>query len=169
MPILIGEVADAAFATRFRQVILNGDINHIPRISYPKDDEIALHPASRVRQLSSPQAHFLLRTTLAYLHGRYHIVRSGAIKRLLDQYLRDSSSLDIVSRSKLYAIFALGELYSSRFRGPDQDAPGLVFFRSATEAYGLLQERPTMYRLRRDLATAGKDPVPLPSFAAPTR
>ncbi|KAL4907190.1 hypothetical protein BDW74DRAFT_189723 [Aspergillus multicolor] len=128
-PIWIGEIADAAFATRVRQVLLKTETNHIPRISYPRDDEITIRAGSSVRTLGSAQAQFLLRTALAHLQGRYHIVRRGAVKRLLNQYLRDLRSLDVAS---------------SHFRGPEQDAPGLDFFRNATEGYGLLQERPSI-------------------------
>ncbi|KAE8410955.1 hypothetical protein BDV36DRAFT_103879 [Aspergillus pseudocaelatus] len=144
MPILIGEAADAAFATRVRQALLRRDTEHIPRVSYPKDEDISWHASNPPRRLSSAQARFLLRTTLTHLQGCYHIVRKSAVTRLLDQFLREPSSLDMITRSKLYAIFALGELYSSRFRRSDQDIPGQDFFQSAMEAYGLLQERPSI-------------------------
>ncbi|KAI0899103.1 fungal-specific transcription factor domain-containing protein [Annulohypoxylon nitens] len=144
IPIFIGELADPAFATRFRQIISKDPLNHIPRTNYPNSDQIMVLMDSGLPKLSHTHARFLLRTALSYLEGHYHIVRKSAASVLLDRYMHEPALLALLSRCKIHALFALGELFSSRYGSSTKEAPGLSFFSYATKAYGLLYERPSI-------------------------
>lgn len=142
--ILIGESADAAFATRFRQILSDTATNHIARTSYPVIEHTMPSTSVQCPQLSMSQARFFVRTAMAYFTGHYHIVRESAIQGLLELYVKKPETLDPLSSSKLFALFALGELHSSHSSSLKVDAPGLRFFRHASKVYGFLQERPSV-------------------------
>ena len=57
-PILIGEAADAAFATRFRQAIF--DANHIPRTSFATDEKLVSLANSHCQWPAPSRARFLV-------------------------------------------------------------------------------------------------------------
>ena len=42
MPIHVGEAADAAFATRFRQAVSGVPVDHIPRTDYALDRDLVM-------------------------------------------------------------------------------------------------------------------------------
>lgn len=140
IPILIGEVADPAFATRIRQTISKRPQNHIPRTAYPANDPV---PNCVLPELNHVHARFLLKTALAYFDGRYHIVRKSATWSLFGKYIQAPASLDPLSKCKISALFAFGELYSSQGKTSPDGVPGMVFFKDASKAYGALHERPT--------------------------
>ncbi|KAH7123453.1 fungal-specific transcription factor domain-containing protein [Dactylonectria estremocensis] len=142
LPILIGEVADAAFATRFRQLLTNDTLNHIPRISYPGYDQITELAQTECPRPSPTHARFLFRVALKSLDESFHIVRNSRVWELLEQSLQAPQSVDLLSDCKLTALLALGELYSSRCQTQETKTPGLAYFSHASKAYGLLQERP---------------------------
>lgn len=142
VPILIGEVADAAFATRFRQVLTRSTLNHIPRIDYPGVDQISELACYDYPKPSPTQARFLIRTAMANIDGYFHIVRKSDISTLLTHFLQSQEQLDPLSVCKMLALFALGELYSSHCVTGDRTIPGLIYFSHAQKAYGRLLERP---------------------------
>ncbi|VUC25509.1 unnamed protein product [Clonostachys rosea] len=151
VPILIGEVADAAFATRFRQVLTDQPLNHIPRVSYPSDEHIAEPSKSGPPQISPTHARFLTKVALRFLDGCYHIVRESSVCELLSQFLQGPSTLDMLSTCKIYGILALGELFSSRCQTQATGTPGLVYFSHASKAYSVLQERPGIEAIETSL------------------
>ncbi|RAH84513.1 hypothetical protein BO86DRAFT_397346 [Aspergillus japonicus CBS 114.51] len=140
IPILIGEVADPAFATRIRQTISTRPQSHIPRTAYPADD---LVPDCAIPKLNHVHARVLLKTALAYFDGRYHIVRKSATWALFEKYIQAPASLDPLSKCKIFALFAFGELCSSQGKSSSDGVPGMAFFKEASKAYGVLHERPT--------------------------
>ena len=144
MPIIIGEVANAVFATRVRQVLTGTTLNHVPRTSYPSDAEVAELSSLPCPRIAPTQARFLVRAALKFLQGQFHIVRNSSVWELLEQYIRVPQSLGPLSRWKVLAVLALGELYSSSFQSPGARAPGLAYFAHASRAYGFLQERPSV-------------------------
>ncbi|KAI3334256.1 fungal-specific transcription factor domain-containing protein [Ustulina deusta] len=144
VPILIGEIADAAFATRCRQALSITKPNHEPRISYPKDDQIAALAQLDCPMPNPTQARFLLQTALAHIDARFYLVRRSAVWSLCEEFLFNRESLSTVSRCKVLALFALGELLSSRCSNPALEIPGLAHFSHASKVYGILQERPSV-------------------------
>ncbi|KAI1451905.1 fungal-specific transcription factor domain-containing protein [Annulohypoxylon moriforme] len=142
VPILIGEVADAAFATRFRQLLKGQALGHIPRISYPGNDQIAELACNGCPRPPPTYAHFLIRAALKGLDGLFHIVQNSYVWELLKQFLQTPQSINSLSECKILALFALGELYSSRSQTQSTRIPGLAYFSHASRAHGKLEERP---------------------------
>jgi hypothetical protein len=142
VPILIGEVADAVFATRLRQLITGKTLSHIPRIAYPAHDRILELAKIEIPHPRASHARFLLRVALKFLEGSFHIVRKSLVSDLLEQFLRLPQSLDSLSTCKIFALLALGELHSSRFQNPETQLAGLAYYGHASRAHGLLEERP---------------------------
>ncbi|KAH7463272.1 hypothetical protein FOMA001_g18160 [Fusarium oxysporum f. sp. matthiolae] len=144
IPILIGEVADAAFATRFRQLLTNQALNHTLRTSYPGKDQTTKFVQIDCPFPNSTHARFLIRVALKSLEGSFHICRNIRVWELLEQYLQSPHTFEPLSRCKLLALFALGELYSSSCQIQDTATPGLAFFTHACQTYDMLRERPSV-------------------------
>ncbi|EKJ72020.1 hypothetical protein FPSE_07807 [Fusarium pseudograminearum CS3096] len=144
IPILIGEVADAAFATRFRQLLTNQALHHTLRVSYPENRQIMALIQAECLFPRPTNARFLVRVALKSLDGYFHILRNSRVWELLEQSLQALHTVDSISQCKLMALFALGELYSSSCRAQETATPGLAFFSHASKAHGLLQERPSV-------------------------
>lgn len=142
LPILVGEVADAAFATRFRQLITHNTLNHIPRISYPEHNQINDLAQAECPQPNPIDRRFLVRVALKRLDGSFHIVQNSRVWELLEQHLQAPNLVDTLSECKLNAIIALGELYSSHCQTQVKKPPGLAYFSHASRVCGLLHERP---------------------------
>ncbi|KAJ3949286.1 uncharacterized protein N0V96_000401 [Colletotrichum fioriniae] len=145
-PILIGEVADAAFSTRFRQVISDPyapQPRHMLRVNYAPDAELmALVKSSDVAWPTPSRSRFLVEVALKYVARRYHVVRRSAVMRDLEQSIHNPSWGDLMLRSKLWALFAIGELYSTRSIPSEKDFPGMPYFAKASRVLGVLDERP---------------------------
>ncbi|RAK86385.1 hypothetical protein BO79DRAFT_247035 [Aspergillus costaricaensis CBS 115574] len=144
VPILIGEVADAVFATRLRQLITGKTLSHIPRVTYPGHDQILELAKTEIPQPQPSRARFLLRVALEYLEGSFHIVRKSLVCALLEKYLHAPQSLDSLSTCKIFALLALGELHSNRFQNQEAQIAGLAYCSHASRAHGLLEERPSL-------------------------
>lgn len=151
VPILLGDVADTVFATRFRQLITGQALSHIPRTSYPSDREILELAKVAIPHSRSSHARFLIRVALKFMDGSFHIVRKSLVSDLLDQYLHAPGSLDSVSTCKTFALFALGELHSSRSQSQNTQVPGLAYYSQASRVYGLLEERPCIDAIETSL------------------
>ncbi|EXL98001.1 hypothetical protein FOIG_09559 [Fusarium odoratissimum NRRL 54006] len=144
IPILIGEVADAAFATRFRQLLTDQALNHTLRTSYPDNSQIAELAQAECPFVNATHARFLVRGALKTLDGSFHIVRKSRISELLEQHLQTPHTFNAVSRCKITTLLALGELYSSFCQAQGTSTPGLAFFSHASKMHDLLQERPSV-------------------------
>ncbi|KAJ5100139.1 hypothetical protein N7532_007140 [Penicillium argentinense] len=142
VPILIGEVADTVFATRFRQLITGKTLSHIPRIAYPGHDQILELAKIEIPPPGASHARFILRVAVKFLEGSFHIIRKSLVSDLLDQFLHAPQSLDSLSTCKIFALFALGELHSNRFQNQETQVAGLAYYSHASRAHGLLEERP---------------------------
>lgn len=144
IPILIGEVADAAFATRSRQLLTNQALNHTLRTNYPDNNQITELAQAECPPMNTSHTRFLIRVALKNLNGSFHIVRKSRVWELLEQYLQSPHTLDASSRCKILALLALGELYSSSCQAQGTATPGLAFFSHASKTHDLLQERPSI-------------------------
>jgi proline utilization trans-activator len=143
-PILIGEAADAAFTTRFRQTLSVGAFGHIPRINYPPDNTL-LSLGSSACPLPTPgRARFLLRAALRIVSDHYHMVLKSVVLEGLEIFLRQPTTSDILLTSKMWALLALGEAYSARSGSSDPVFPGLPYFSQANRALQVIQERPSL-------------------------
>lgn len=142
MPVLVGEATDAAFATRFRQALLGKTQSHFPRIQYSPN---SLAESLTYAHLSGPapaRARVLVKAALRTICRRYHLVRKSSVLAILDQSIQDPAQCDAVSTCKLFALFALGEVYSARAVFPGAKFPGIDYFNNATHILRVLSEEP---------------------------
>ncbi|KDN61626.1 putative fungal specific transcription factor [Colletotrichum sublineola] len=144
-PILIGEVADAAFSTRIRQVIsdpFSPQPRHMLRVNYAPDTELMSLVKSEIAWPTPSRSRFLVEVALKYVSCRYHVVRRSLVMGNLEQSIHNPSWGDLMLRSKLWALFAIGELYSTRSIPSEKEFPGMAYFAKASRILGVLDERP---------------------------
>lgn len=163
MPIHIGEAADAAFATRFRQALSDTQHGHIPRTHYVTDEELMALSDIDCQWPTGPRARFLVKVSLNTICQRFHVVRKSAICDGLEVAIRNPSGCDELFKCKLWALFALGEVFSTRTVSSDGLFPGLAYFGRASRMLRVLGERPRidsieilllLVRLKRHFARA---------------
>lgn len=145
-PILMAAVADAAFATRFRQVISDPQApqhKHIPRVNYATDRQLMALSNLDVKWPGPSQRRFLVEVALQYLSRVYHVVRRSAVLENVEKSIQDPKWGDYFQRCKLLALFAVGELYSSR-SASEKDFPGMAYFAKAAKILGHSHERPNV-------------------------
>ncbi|CAK1357002.1 unnamed protein product [Cercospora beticola] len=143
-PILVAESSDSAFATRFRQTISTSQQDHLPRVDFVSDEDIlALSEADCIWPRPA-RAHFLLDTALKRLGRTYHILLRNVVSEELEALNRSPASTDFLTKSKLLAAFAVGELYATRTRTVDNAFPGLSYFAKATRILQISPERPVL-------------------------
>lgn len=62
----------------------------------------------------------------------------------VEQSLSNPVWCDSVIKCKLWALFAIGEVYATRTNPPGRDFPGMAYFAKASRLLGVLSERPTI-------------------------
>lgn len=143
-PVLIGEAADAAFATRFRQVIADPSIpepNHLLRLNHATNESLMSLVDANIPWPSPSRAKFLLEAAMRYIGRCYHIVQSEAAEEAWEQIRHNSSRIGTILRCRSWALFAIGELYITKSIGVN-GFPGMAYFAQATKALAYLDERP---------------------------
>ncbi|KAI1028283.1 hypothetical protein LB503_002780 [Fusarium chuoi] len=146
-PIWIGEISDAAFATRFRQFASSSQTpSHIPRTQFASDDDLRLLVSTNPAWPTPPRARLLVQTALKFLRYSYHVVRRSEVLSVLDTFCSDPSNaaFGTVAKAKMCALFALGELRSSKCLGSSKRLPGLAYFAIASDTVRLINERPQL-------------------------
>lgn len=145
LPIHIGEAADAAFATRFRQALAKNptDVQHIPRKHYVSDAKLMHLSDNPVPWPPLAQARLLIKAALDTVGTCYHCVRRSEVYSGLKQRYRNLQGPRTIFDYKLWALFALGEAYSSRTQSISEDTfPGLLYFARASRMFRGARERP---------------------------
>lgn len=143
-PILISEAADTAFATRFRQVIADPrapEPTHLLRVNYASNEALMALVESGVPWPNQSRARFVLEAALKYIGRCYYIVRADAVREGLSQIFLCPTWGGPALHCKFWALFALGELYTSR-AAATQSYPGMAYFAQASKMLGYLDERP---------------------------
>ncbi|KAI1009886.1 hypothetical protein LB503_011535 [Fusarium chuoi] len=141
-PVLIGEASDAAFATRFRQAISEPGHSHIPRVNYAPDERLLALSDQDCPWPIPSRARLLVNVALKYVSRTYYIVRKSQILEGLEQTILNPHSADSLLRSKLWVLFAIGEMYSTRTAAKDRNFPGMAYFARATRILRIISERP---------------------------
>ncbi|KAF5532490.1 positive activator of transcription [Fusarium napiforme] len=141
-PVLIGEASDAAFATRFRQAISEPGHSHIPRVNYAPDERLLALSDQDCPWPIPSRARLLVNVALKYVSRTYYIVRKSQILEGLEQTIVNPHSADSLLRSKLWVLFAIGEMYSTRTAAKDRNFPGMAYFARATRILRIISERP---------------------------
>ncbi|KAF5588756.1 transcriptional regulatory [Fusarium pseudocircinatum] len=146
-PIWIGEISDAAFATRFRQFASSSQTpSHIPRTQFASDDDLRLLITTNPAWPKPLRARLLIKTALKFLRCSYHVVRHSEVLSALNTFCLDPSNAGIspVMKSKVCALFALGELRSSKCLSSSKRLPGLAYFAVASDTVRMINERPQL-------------------------
>ncbi|WKT42098.1 hypothetical protein QSH57_006904 [Fusarium oxysporum f. sp. vasinfectum] len=146
-PIWIGEISDAAFATRFRQFASSSQTpSHIPRTQFASDDDLRLLVTTNPAWPTPPRARLLVQTALKFLRCSYHVVRRSEILSALNTFCLDPSNAGVrpIMKSKMWALFALGELRSSKCLSSSKRLPGLAYFAVASDTVRMINERPQL-------------------------
>jgi hypothetical protein len=63
----------------------------------------------------------------------------------LEKAIKNVNDVERLVRCKLLALFALGEVYSSRVAAQESNFPGLSYFAQARRMVSIPAERPTMH------------------------
>lgn len=143
LPILIGEATDAAFATRLRQELSGKSQNHFPRTQHVRDETISSLWPSESHPWPTPwRARFLLKVAFSTVCRRYYLVQKSRTFRILEQAIQHPSMCDTLTACKFHALFALGEVYSTRTCSSDSPPPGIGYYVSATRILRVLSEQP---------------------------
>ncbi|XEV04608.1 hypothetical protein FSHL1_009895 [Fusarium sambucinum] len=146
-PIWIGEISDAAFATRFRQFALSSETpSHIPRTQFASDDALRLLATTNPAWPTPTRAKLLVQTALQFLRHNYHIVRRSDILSGLNNFYSDPNTpgASPLAKAKIWALFALGELRSSKCLSSGNSLPGLAYFAVASDTIRMISERPQL-------------------------
>ncbi|KAL4811618.1 fungal-specific transcription factor domain-containing protein [Aspergillus spinulosporus] len=138
-PILVAEASDSAFASRFRQAMAQSRHDHLPRVNFPSDEQLLAWSEIECPWPTPARARLLVQAALNGLGRCYHIVRRSSTLQELDNV-----PLGILSKSKLWALFAIGEMYTTRNSGPDKGFPGIRYFCKATNILRIVSERPSV-------------------------
>jgi proline utilization trans-activator len=141
LPIYINETADAAFATRLRQTASTRPVNHLARVQYVEDDTLRYlsESSSPPNWPSSSRLKFLVNTAMETACKTWHIVRRSRIDKDVEALLRDPGSCHWLNASRIWALMAIGDAFSSRCTLPDQPFPGSKYW-----ARAMTMERPRL-------------------------
>ncbi|KAF4271701.1 hypothetical protein CNMCM8812_000354 [Aspergillus fumigatus] len=137
-PILIAEASDSAFATRFRQALSNCHHQHIARTDFPSDEHLRSLSDADCPWPSPARARFLVGIALKGLGRCYHIVRRSSVLAELDYITRSNTSPGFLSKSKLWVLFAIGEIYATRSSVRGKEFPGIRYFAQAMRVLSVL-------------------------------
>lgn len=143
-PILLSEASDAAFATRFRQAMSDSEHNHLPRVNFPADDHLLVLGDAACAWPSPSAARLLINAALKCLGRWHHIVCRSAVLEELERSLQHPRSIGFLLQSKLWVLFAIGKMYSTRTSAACKTFPGLEYFAKATKILRVISERPTI-------------------------
>ncbi|KAI0543250.1 fungal-specific transcription factor [Xylaria digitata] len=143
-PVLISDTADAAFATRFRQVISNPDAPepvHLLRVNYANNEALMTLKESNIEWPSLARARFLIEAATKYANHYYYIIHRSSVIEGLSRCFLEPPGSESVLRCKYWALFAIGELCATR-TPVTQSYPGMSYFAQASKMLGHLDERP---------------------------
>ncbi|KAL4863308.1 hypothetical protein BDV12DRAFT_189773 [Aspergillus spectabilis] len=143
-PILVAEASDAAFATRFRQAMSDAHHGHIPRVDFPTDEQLLTLSENECPWPSPAHARLLVNAALNGLGRCYYMVRRSSILTDLECAIQNHASLGSLNKTKLWAIFAVGEMYATRSSAVDKGFPGVHYFAKAMHILRLVSERPSL-------------------------
>ncbi|QIX00408.1 hypothetical protein AMS68_005925 [Peltaster fructicola] len=142
LPIHIGEAADAAFATRLRQTVLGQPVSHMPRVHYMDDDTLRTLQEQSPQWPSASRLRFLVDVALKTICTRWHVVRRSVVLAKVERFIQQPGSCDWNTRCKLWALLAIGEVFSSRCAMPATTFPGALYWAKAMSLMSIAPERP---------------------------
>lgn len=143
--IYIGEAACTAFSSRLRQLLLHTQAEiHIARTHYVQDGQILQAADENAPWPSRPQAYLLVESVIATVGQCYHLSSLSSVRSILEKAYTDRSTLNQMQECKLFALFALAQVYSPRLAETQHTVfPGLPYFAKARALLPVLPERAT--------------------------
>jgi len=142
MPIHVAEASDAGFASRFRQALSKTSASHIPRMNYVSDEMLFSLSDVDCPWPDPAQARFLVKAALRTACSYYYVVRKSLVFERLEMAFQGSGDDDRLGTSKLLALFALGEVFSTRTASSESSFPGLLYFVRSQSLVRIPPERP---------------------------
>ncbi|KAL3496297.1 fungal-specific transcription factor domain-containing protein [Aspergillus germanicus] len=143
-PILVAEASDSAFATRFRQVMSTAQHGHLPRVHFPSDEKLLELSDANCPWPSPARARFLVQSAVKCLGRCYHIIRPSSILAELECAIQEPLSLGLLAKSRLWAVFAIGEMYVTKCPVVGDAFPGIHYFAKAMRVTRVVSERPNL-------------------------
>ncbi|KAL4878742.1 fungal-specific transcription factor domain-containing protein [Aspergillus karnatakaensis] len=147
-PILVAEASDLAFATRFRQAMSDGQHGHLARVNFPSDEQLLALADAECLWPTPARARLLVRAATNGLCQCYHMVRRSSVLHELECAIQSQSQsqpqIGLRSKSKLWVMFAIGEMYTTRNSTRERVFPGLHYFCKAMNALRIVSERPSV-------------------------
>lgn len=143
-PILVAEASDSAFATRFRQAMSSAQHGHLPRVNFPSDEQLLTLSDKPCPWPTPARARLLVRAAVSGLGRCYHIVRRSSILQDVESSIQNHSQTGLIMKSKVWAVFAVGEMYTTRTSASERTFPGLHYFCRATNVIRMVSERPSV-------------------------
>lgn len=143
-PVLISEAVDAAFATRFRQVISNPQVPepaHLLRVNYANNEALIALRGSNIEWPSLARAGFLIEAATRYINRNYYLVYRKSVMEGLSRSFLETPQRESVMHCKYWVLFAIGELCATK-TSVTQSYPGMSYFAEASKMLGHLDERP---------------------------
>lgn len=144
LPIYINETADAAFVTRLRQTASTRPVNHLARVQYADDDTLRSLSESPPAWPSASRLRFLINTAMETACKTWHIVRRSVIDKDVQSVLNNPDSCHWLTASRIWALMAIGDAFSSRCALPDQPFPGAQSWTRAMQLASMPMERPRL-------------------------
>ncbi|PWY94559.1 hypothetical protein BO94DRAFT_457304, partial [Aspergillus sclerotioniger CBS 115572] len=156
LPVFVSEAACTGFATRLCQC-LDGDsapVSHIPRNRYIAESTLTQVTHAGIQWPSLIRARLLVKTALDHASPFFHVaLRKPSLDYL--QTIYEQPDTDPVLMCKYFALFALGEAYSSPNNRSNQGlVPGMEYHARAMNLIAVLPERPTIVHIEALLILA---------------
>lgn len=143
-PVYIGEAACTAFGTRLRQFLGgNAPLAPLPQFNYVRDKAFLRMSSPKIELPSQTYAHLLIKVALRFLGNDYHLMLAKTTRSRLDGLYQGEGFEDPVFLCKLFAIFAMGEMYTNQRAVSTRDSaliPGTKYFIQAMTLFQDLYE-----------------------------
>ncbi|KAL4939138.1 hypothetical protein BDV06DRAFT_231264 [Aspergillus oleicola] len=143
-PILVAEASDSAFATRYQQTMSNANHGHLPRVDFPGDEQLLELSDTECPWPSPAGARLLVGAAINGLGRCYHVARRSSTLRDLESAIQNNPPPSLLTKSKLWALFAIGEMYATRSAVAEKPFPGLHYFCKAMNILRIVSERPSV-------------------------
>lgn len=139
----VGTASDTAFAMQFYQTISVSEYDgNFTKMNYITDEKIMNLSNQDCSWPTPTRARLLVNIALKYISRTFHIIRRSQILEGLEQIIQNPNFENSSLKQKLWAIFAIGEIYSTHTTILGKDFPGIAYFSQATRGLGVTDERP---------------------------
>jgi proline utilization trans-activator len=122
----------------------NAQHGHLPRVNFPSDEHLLALSDAECSWPTPARAHLLVRAAVNGIGRCYHIIRRSSISQELERAIQNHSQTGLLSKSKLWAVFAIGEIYTTRHSTLERGFPGLHYFCKAMNILRIVSERPSV-------------------------